>query len=237
MTTSSATVSVGGNPMAIFTAFPQAAGPRPTLVLIHHRDGVDPFTKATAERYAANGFVCAAPNLFHRAPAGEDARVSRTKLDDGEIVADINATVTHLKSLAQVNGNAIGILGHCMGGRMTFLGAATNPAFKAAAMFYGGSIFVAQGKGTPAPFALVANIKCPVAGFFGKDDKNPSPDDVARISAEFKRLNIRHDFKLYDGTGHAFQNFQNPDSYRKESSDDAWVRALAFFNAELAGAR
>ena len=237
MATSSPTVDVGGSPMAIFTAFPQAAGPRPALVLIHHRDGVDEFTKATAERYAANGFVCAAPNLYHRRPADEDSKVSRTKLDDGEIVADINATVAQLQSMPQVNRNAMGILGHCMGGRMTFLGAATNPAFKAASMFYGGGIFVAQGKGTPAPFELVKNIKCPFAGFFGKEDKNPSPDDVARISAEFTRLNIRHDFKIYDGTGHAFQNFSNPDSYRKASSDDAWVRALAFFNAELAGAR
>jgi carboxymethylenebutenolidase len=237
MATSEATVKVAGNPMSIFVATPTQAGPRPALVLIHHRDGVDEFTKRASERYAAEGFVTVAPNLYHRRPLGEESTVSRTKLDDGEIVADINATVAYLQALPNVNGNAIGILGHCMGGRMSFLGAASNPAFKAAAMFYGGSIFVAQGNGTPAPFALAKNIKCPVAGFFGKEDKNPSPDDVAKISAEFKRLNIRHDFKLYDGTGHAFQNFTNTATYRPESSDDAWRRAIAFFNTELGGGR
>jgi carboxymethylenebutenolidase len=224
---------VGGSRMSLFVAEPQGAGPHPAVILIHHREGVDEFTRATCERLAKNGFVAAAPNLFHRRPAGEDTRASRQNLTDSEVVADIGAAVTAVQGLKTVKPDRLAIMGHCMGGRMAYLGAASNPAFKAAVVLYGGGILRAEGPG-PAPFALTSNIKCPIAGFFGKDDKNPSPDQVAQISAELKTHNVRHDFRFYDGTGHAFQNFTNPESYREQSSEDAWSRLVPFLRTELA---
>ncbi|MGH7090255.1 MAG: dienelactone hydrolase family protein, partial [Stellaceae bacterium] len=218
------TVEVGGSRMGILVAEPQGIGPHPAVVLIHHRDGIDEFTRAAAERLAKNGFLTAAPNLFHRRPPGEDTRISRQNLTDGEVVADIDAAVTALQGMKTVRGDAIGIMGHCMGGRMAYLGAASNPAFKAAVVLYGGGILRAEGQGRPTPLALTSNIKCAVAGFFGKDDTNPSPMQVAQISAELKKHNIRHEFRMYDGTCHAFQNFTNPEQYREQSSEDAWSR-------------
>ena len=73
-----------------------------------------------------------------------------------------------------------------------------------------------------------------IAGFFGRDDTNPSPDQVAQISAELTKHNIRHDFRTYDGTGHAFQNFTSKESYRERSSEDAWSRLVPFLRTELA---
>jgi carboxymethylenebutenolidase len=224
---------VGGSKMSIFVSEPHGAGPHPAVILIHHRDGVDEFTRACCDRLAKNGFVAAAPNLFHRRPSGEDTRVSRQSLTDPEVVADINAAVKSVQGLKSVRADRLAIMGHCMGGRMAFLGAASNPAFKAAVVLYGGGIFRAEGP-APAPIVLTPNIKCPIAGFFGKDDKNPSPEQVAEISAELKKYNIRHDFRIYDGTGHAFQNFTNKDSYREQSSEDAWNRLVPFLRAELA---
>ena len=75
------TVEVAGKTMNVFTAEAEGAGPHPAVVLIHHRDGVDEFTRAACERLAKNGFFAAAPNLYHRRPADEDGAVSRQKLD------------------------------------------------------------------------------------------------------------------------------------------------------------
>ncbi len=227
------TVKVGDGTMGIYTADPEGAGPHPAVVLIHHRDGVDEFTKATCERLAKNGFFAAAPNLYHRRPAGEDGAESRKSLSDGEVLADIDACVKELQALAAVKSDRIGIMGHCMGGRMAYLGAASNAAFKAAVVLYGGGIFRAEGEGRLAPIALTPNIKCAIAGFFGREDKNPSPDDVERISQELKKHSIRHDFRIYDGAGHAFQNFSNPASYREEAAEDAWRRLIPFLKTEL----
>ena len=130
-------------------------------------------------------------------------------------MADIDASVKELQALPAVKGDRIAIMGHCMGGRMAYLGAASNAAFKAAVVLYGGGIFRAEGEGRLPPIALTPNIKCAIAGFFGRDDKNPPPDDVERISQELKKHSIRHDFRIYDGAGHAFQNFTSQASYRE----------------------
>jgi carboxymethylenebutenolidase len=224
---------IGGNRMAIHLDAPQGGGPRPAIVVIHHRDGVDEFTRAVCKRLAENGFVAAAPNLYHRRPKDEDSKLSRQKLTDGEVCADIDATVAALQQDKAVRGDRLGIIGHCMGGRMSYLGAATNAAFKAAVVLYGGGILRVEGEGRPSPFALTNNIKCAVAGFFGREDKNPPPEDVEKISAELTKYNIRHEFRMYDGTGHAFQNFTSAESYREKSSEDAWSRLVPFFHKEL----
>jgi len=230
---SDVTLNVGGSPMTVLVARPPVPMPCPAVVLTHHRGGVDDFTQRTAERLAANGFIAAAPRFYHRRPAGEETAVSRQNMNDAEVVSDIAAVVDHLRADAGVRGESLAIMGHCAGGRMAFLGAASNAHFKAAVVFYGGNIFNAEGAGRPAPIALAKDIRCPVLGLFGKEDTNPSPADVAAIAAELTRLGVRHQFHSYDGAGHAFQNFTDKARYRQAVSEDAWARALAFLKGEL----
>jgi carboxymethylenebutenolidase len=233
MKTSNITIGVGAAKMAAYLAEPDGAGPHPAVVVAHHRDGIDKFTRRVCDRLAENGFAGIAPNLYHRRPEDEDRTESVKLLDDVETVADLNATVAYLQGQKSLRADAIGIMGHCMGGRYSFLGAATNPAYKCAGVFYGGSILLPRGKSAPAPITLTKNIKCAIAGYFGRDDKNPSPDDVATISAELTKYGIRHDFRTYDGAGHAFQNFDGPDRYREQQSEDAWSRVIPFLRTEL----
>jgi len=232
MKTSEIRIDLGAAKMAAYLAVPDGAGPHPVVVVAHHRDGIDKFTRRTCERLAENGFASVAPNLYHRRPADEPSIESVKTLDDVETVADLNATVAYLQGQKSFRADAIGIMGHCMGGRYAFLGAATNPAIKAAGVFYGGSILLPRGKTAPPPITLTKNIKCAIAGYFGRDDKNPSPEDVATISAELTKYGIRHDFRIYDGAGHAFQNFEG-ERYREEQSEDAWRRVIPFLRAEL----
>jgi carboxymethylenebutenolidase len=70
-------------------------------------------------------------------------------------------------------------------------------------------------------------------GLFGKDDVNPSPAFVGRLSEELTRLDIRHEFHSYDGTGHAFQDFHAATHYRAKSADDAWTKLLDFLKREM----
>lgn len=118
-----------------------------------------------------------------------------------------------------------------MGGRVTYMMAALNPAFKAAVDCWGGNVFVPWGDG-PAPFDLTERISCPLLGLFGEDDPNPSPADVARIDAELTRLGKVHEFHIYPGAGHAFMNESRP-SYREEAARDAWQRCIDWFRRYL----
>ena len=103
---------------------------------------------------------------------------------------------------------------------------------KAAAVFYGGNIMKALGEG-PSPFERSAKIGCPVIGFFGIEDTNPSPEDVRKIDAELTRLGKWHEFHIYNDTHHAFQNILNPDRYRERAARASWEELLAFFTMYL----
>jgi carboxymethylenebutenolidase len=219
--------------MTVSIASPDGPGPHSAILVAHHRGGVDDFTRYVLIRLAEIGLVAAAPDFYHRRPSGEDPVASLKHLKDAELVDDINAAMTHLIAMPNVNQDRIGTVGHCLGGRTSYLGLIYNPVFMAAVLLYHGNIFESRGEGMPAPFELTKNIHCPVLGLFGKDDVNPSPAFVARLDDEFTRLDIRHEFHSYDGTGHAFQDFHSPQHYRPISADDAWEKLLAFLKREM----
>jgi carboxymethylenebutenolidase len=226
------TLTVDGHPMRTYLDLPRGAATLPAVVVAQHGPGVDEFIQDRVRALAARGYLAAAPDLSHRQPPEPDMMTRIGRLRDAEIVADVDATVAHVRALAGVTVTDVGILGFCMGGRVTYLMAASNPVFRAAAVFYGGNIMKAWGDG-PAPFALTAKIGCPLIGFFGGEDANPSPDDVAKIGAELDRLGKPRTFEMYEGAGHAFLNFMNPKTFREEPARDAWTKCLDFLDAHL----
>jgi carboxymethylenebutenolidase len=223
------TVTVDGNDMRVYVSAPESAGAHPAVVVIQHAGGVDQFVRTMTDRLAEAGFVALAPDLYHRDDpnAADDPLTRMSRLRDANIVADVNAAVAHAGTLAEARAGALGITGFCMGGRVTYLMAAHNPAFKAAVVFYGGNIMRAWGEGPP-PFDLTGRIGCPVLGLFGADDANPNPDDVAKIDAEMTRLGKPHEFHSYAGAGHAFMSEGRP-SHRQDAADDAWSKCVAWF--------
>ena len=85
-----------------------------------------------------------------------------------------------------------------------------------------------------APIELAGNIRCPVAGYFGNNDKNPTPGDVDDYAGALAAAGVAHEFHRYDGAGHAFQNFPTPERYREAASEDAWGKVLKFLETHLA---
>lgn len=233
------TTDVHGSPMEVFIFEPQGTGPHPGIVLCQHipggHSGVenDTFTLKTAERYAENGYVVAVPFIFHWWPKSADMQIKRDEFRDDWTVLDLNAAYAMLAGMNTVDSNRIGIVGHCWGGRVAWLGACTNPGYKACATFYGGRIKAVMGEGNPPAIDLTSNMACPVIGFFGNDDQNPTPADVDDYDAALTTAGIEHAFYRYNGAGHAFQSFDSPDRYRPEASEDAWEKALKFLGEKL----
>lgn len=226
-------VQVDGVPMKICYAEPEGEGPFPAMVVMFHRGGFDEFTTQYADKLAAEGYVAAVPDVYHWPPVLEPPSENPFPRDPG-IIKDISATVDWLGKRS-VDMGRVGITGHCMGGRMAFLGASTHPVFRAAVTHYSAHMFAPWSDDGPAPFDLLDGLNGPVLGFFGNDDKNPSPDDVAKISAELDRLGKQHTFHSYDGAGHAFQNFLAPDRFREAATNDSWAKTVAFLSKTLTG--
>lgn len=233
------TVTVQDSPMEIFMYQPEGTGPHPGIVLAQHipvgHTGVenDTFTLKTAERFAENGYAVAVPFIFHWWPKEADIQIKRDAFRDDWTALDLKAAFDHLAAQENVKRAGIGIVGHCWGGRVAWIGACNNPDYKACAIFYGGRVKAQMGPGTPPAIELASNIKCPVVGFFGNEDKNPSPEDVDDYDAALTAAGVPHEFHRYDGAGHAFQSFGNAELYRPKVSEDAWTKVLAFFEKNL----
>ena len=160
-------------------------------------------------------------------------RVRRSqRLGDRRVMNDVEAAVSYLQRHSAVDGNRIGVIGFCMGGRVAYLLAATNPTFKAAVTFYPGNTGRAWGRDMPSPFERSAAIHCPIQGHFGDDDKNPSPEDRQKLAAELARHGKSHEFHAYAGAGHAFMD-NTKESFRADAEAAAWPRTLEFLRRHL----
>ena len=219
--------------MRLYVSLPEGSGPFPGVVVIQHQGGLIEFVQEMTRKVASAGYVAAAPELYHRdgTDCTDDGRTRRARLRDASVIEDVNAAVEFLQGHQSVNGKKLGIIGFCMGGRVSYLMAAANPNFKAAVTYYGGNIFMPWGEG-PSPFERTAEIGCPIMGHFGEEDKNPSPEDVRKLDAELTKHGKVYEFYSYPSAGHAFMD-KSKDSYRPHAADTSWPRTLDFFNRYL----
>ena len=231
-------VQVDGSEMELYVSVPNGAGPFPGVVVIHHGFGVDQFIQDITDRLAGEGYAAVAPNLFHRMTESSlaDGSPQWEHLSDPETVVDVNATVEFLRSHPAIIGERLGTTGFCLGGRIVWLAAATNPHLKAAVPYYGGNIMVPRGKATQSPFELTSQIECPMLFHFGEIDSNPSQEDMAELDAELTRLGKPHQFFTYAGADHGFMNHHLQEGYHKEAAEASWPRTLDFFATHLKGA-
>ena len=212
-------------------SLPETPGPHPGIALIHH-GYLDECVQEIAQRVSGAGYAVVAPHLHQRVDPNVNELIARVKeLRDPNIISDVNATIEHLRRHPSVRGDRIGIMGFCLGGRITYMMSGVNPHLKAAGAFYPGNTMVAWGDG-PSPFDRTANIGCPLIGFFGEDDPNPTPDDVKKLDAELTRHGKAHEFHSYPGAGHSFQ-WNGTEAYRAQPAKDSWEKLLAWFQKYL----
>ena len=228
-----------GQDMATYVSHPTPSGNAtfPAIIVIMEAFGVVRHIEKVCDRFAQEGYVAVAPALYHRDHpnpklAYDDMPAVQKymgNLRDDELVTDLNVTINYLQDqFPRTRGQKIGIVGYCVGGRITYLAATSCPGLSAASVYYGGRILVPFGDG-PAPVDLTHQIQIPVMGNFGALDANPTPDDVAQIEAKLKDAGVTYDFKMYPDVGHGF-NCDERDSYDQAAADDALARTLSWFD-------
>ncbi len=225
-------LDIDGHAMDMLIDAPPGAGPHPAVLLMFHRGGLDDFTKGRLKALSEGGYLACAPNFYHRCPGGFDREDCKQFLKDSEIIAEIRAAARHTRARADVDPDRLFIFGHCMGGRMSMMGAARVPGFRGCVVFYGGGMFLSWGDEGEAPFEWLDAIDCPVIGFFGDLDVNPSPTDVNKVDARLTEAGVPHNFHRYPDVGHGFQNPAHDGPETRVASQDAWGKALDFLGSQ-----
>ncbi|HEV3452481.1 MAG TPA: dienelactone hydrolase family protein [Acidimicrobiia bacterium] len=230
----------GGDEIPAYEARPLGPGPYPGVVVIHHMPGYDAATKEMTRTFAVHGYSAICPNLHHREAPGaspdEAAAAVRAAggVPDDRCVGDVAGAARRLRSLTNATG-AVGVIGHCSGGRQAYLVACRLPV-DAAVDCYGGRVVAEPSERSErqpvAPVELTPDLSCPLLGLFGAADRNPSPDQVARTEAALREHEKTYEFHSYPEAGHAFFAVDRP-TYRVEAAVDGWQRIFAFLGIYL----
>jgi carboxymethylenebutenolidase len=209
-----------------YLAVPDSPGRHPGLVVIHEWWGLNDWVKEQARKFAEQGFVALAPDLYRGKVAtdpGTAHELSRGMPQD-RAVADLKGAFAYLAARADVDPSKIGSVGWCMGGGLSLQLALHEPRLAACVVNYGAM---------PTDAAEIRKINAPVLGNFGADDHGISPDAVHAFERAMKAANKSIDVKVYAGAGHAFENPNNKAGYRAEAASDAWKRMIEFFSRTL----
>ena len=191
----------GGLPA--FLAVPAASGRLPAVVLMHERYGLVPHTCDLAQRFARDGFVCIAPDFFHRHPDQDALHRGDVGYDmsDPEAVEYLDAAIAWLAALPQVDQSKIVVAGVCQTGRHPLVLAAERPI--AAALIWYGAASTREWQVSaryPKPLdELIARVNCPVLGIFGEADHVISLEDVRRLRDTLDRHDKTYRIKVYPG--------------------------------------
>ncbi len=222
-------VPTSDGPIRADLAMPDGAGPWPGVVVVHDALGLSDDIADNARRFADNGFLALAPDLYSR---GGVRCVVSTMLSiqrrTGRAVDDLLAVRDLLKGRADCTGT-VGVAGFCLGGGFALIMA--SKGFGASAPFYP-SI-------APTYGSLVEGA-CPVVASFGSRDVL-NIGSGPRLEKALNKRNIPNDVKTYDGVGHSFAN-ELPGQpilriagfgYDAGVTEDAYRRVFAFFREHL----
>ncbi len=206
-------------------ARPEGDGPFPGMVIIHEAYGLNENIKDIARRFANEGYVSLAVDLF----AGRNRAVCMFRFMGGLLfdslnngaIQDLKAALTYLAEQPEVDKERLGAIGFCMGGSFAIAWACTDDRLKAIAPYYAMN---------PRPLGAVSR-SCPVVGSYPGKDFTASAGE--KLDIELERDDVPHDIKIYPGTKHSFFNDQGP-SYDAAASQDSWQRIMAFFKKHIA---
>ncbi|MGZ4682373.1 MAG: dienelactone hydrolase family protein [Acidimicrobiales bacterium] len=230
-------------PMRIYEARPDGdAGPgggaRGAVIVVQEAFGVNDHIEDVTRRFADAGYHAVAPELFHRTGGGtvpyDDFSQVLSKfegLDDDALLRDIDAAIDHLHAAGWVDAQ-IGIVGFCMGGRVSMLVSLRRP-LGAGVGFYGGGIVKGRFPQFPALIDEVPSLTVPWLGLFGDLDGGIPVNDVERLRTVLDQLDTDTEIVRYADADHGFHCDARP-AYDEAAALDGWARTLAWFDAHLA---
>jgi carboxymethylenebutenolidase len=227
-----------GTTMRAYMAQPRGNGKFPGMLIFQEAFGVDKHIRDVTERFAKEGYLAIAPELFHRtAPPGFEGNTADFQsvmphvqaLNDKDLGADVRAAHEGLLRQSAIDAQRIGCLGFCMGGRVSFLANLVLP-LRAAISFYGGGI--AKSERGPGLLDRAEQVKAPTFLFWGGQDKHIGPEQRQAVSQALRQAKKTFASMEFSDADHAFFNDTRP-NYNKAVSQQAWELSKAFLKANL----
>ncbi|HEY2963928.1 MAG TPA: dienelactone hydrolase family protein, partial [Pyrinomonadaceae bacterium] len=182
--------------------------------------------KDVCDRFAGEGFVALAPDLYHgkttKSPDEAGKLMMALRIDEAE--KDLSGAAQYLLDHEATTSDKVGVVGFCMGGALALYTATKNPDIGACVVFYGGH---------PNVKPDLPNLHAPVLGIYAERDRSVTPESVHKLEQRLKALGKQIETVIYPQTDHAFFNDTRPQVYNAEAAADAWRRTIEFLRSAL----
>ena len=232
--------------MAVFVAESDTAERLPGLVYFHVLPGLNAQHRSMAVRLAAEGYVVAAPDLYHRVGyrtefdyprEREQAYEARQTISHFGLAADSRVALNYLREHPGVAVEHLGVIGFCMGGTVAYLTAALNRDVRATAAVYGtGIVRNEPSPRTPiSPLELSEGITGPVLWISARGDQLVTPEDADAFGRRMSELGKPFESHIYDdeSAGHAFFDEDIPEFYHAAAAEWGWPLIVNFLARHL----
>ncbi len=214
-----------GEKVRAYLAVP-ARGRGPGVIVLQEWWGLVDHIREVCDRFAREGFVALAPDLYRGESTTDPGVAGRLMMDLAvpRAARDLEAAVTALVNHDAVNGGKVAAIGFCMGGQLALYAASLTPRISAVVDCYGVH---------PNVRVDYANIRAAVMGVFAERDSFVPPETAHQLEAELRAAGVRTEFTIFPGVDHAFLNDARPDVYDAAVAQRAWGRILSFLRAGL----
>jgi carboxymethylenebutenolidase len=197
------------------------------LVVIQEWWGLVPHIEDVCDRFAAEGFLALAPDLYRgeKTVEPDEAGKLMMAMNLDQAAKDLGGAVDEVSTRA--DGATVGVTGFCMGGGLAMVVATQRPdKVKACVPWYG-----------IIPWAAVqpdwSALDAPVLGHFAENDGFFTPDAVRELEEKLHRLDKTAELIIHPDVDHAFFNDTRPEVYQPEHAAEAWDQTLALFRDTL----
>lgn len=203
------------------------SGRGPAVVVIQEWWGLVEHIEDVVDRFAREGFVAIAPDLYHgkTTKSPDDAGKMLMELDADRAVQEIAGAGAYLLGRPECSSTKYGVVGFCMGGALAQY-AATHDASKvgAAVSFYGGFKQVAP---------KWEKLQAPLLLIYGENDQGVKAEGGRELEQKLRALGKDVEVAVYPGADHAFFNDTRPTVHNPVAAADAWRRTLELFRRSL----
>ncbi|SFS32128.1 dienelactone hydrolase family protein [Brevundimonas viscosa] len=228
-----------------YVARPEGDGPFPVAIVVSEIFGVHEYIRDICRRLAKAGYAAIAPAFFVRvadpAPLSDMQEVQRIVAAAGyeQVMGDVSATLDWASQQLWARGDRVGITGFCWGGKVVWQACARFAVLDAGVAWYGRLAAAANATpaqmqaGQPWPVDLADDLKCPVLGLYGENDRGIPLDTVEAMRSALARAGqTESEIVVYPGAPHGFHADYRA-SFTPEAAADGWRRLLAFFEARV----
>ncbi len=213
-----------------FLAKPTTPGLHPIIILMHERYGLVQHTMDLAVRFATEGHVALAPNLYFREPNQEELKrgEAQAQVSDEQVTNDIGSCIDFLRGVDGADvANKLALMGVCATGRHPLVVAAARPEVKACVVFYGAA-YKREWIPNDTLSPLIQRSKAPILGVFGELDNLIAVEDVCRLRNAIEAAKRSYQIRLFPNAPHGYLNDTMPGRYRRPQAESAWGTLVGF---------